>query len=134
MKHTERTKIIEWLYLNDGNYASKQEWRKEFLSFLEGLTDEVALLATDSSSCNIQKQPALSDEDLEDHVKNILRQNKSLVTCKRELTNLMKAHTSHSQPEIRKIVQKIIDNHSLSQETGFEKISGSKKADPYLTY
>lgn len=27
--------IVEWLYLHDGNYGNKTEWRKEFLAVLK---------------------------------------------------------------------------------------------------
>ncbi len=32
--------IIQWLYLNDGKYNSKAEWREAFLSFLREVLGE----------------------------------------------------------------------------------------------
>jgi hypothetical protein len=29
------TRIIDWLYTNDGKFGSKQEWRKAFVKFLK---------------------------------------------------------------------------------------------------
>jgi len=34
MTNSEIAKIIEWLYLNDGNYPDRIEWRKSFVKML----------------------------------------------------------------------------------------------------
>jgi hypothetical protein len=41
MKNQEKmTKIIEWLYVNDGMFKSKNEWREKFVRMLrESLCD-----------------------------------------------------------------------------------------------
>jgi hypothetical protein len=32
-----KDKIIEWLYVNDGKFPNKNEWRKAFVKFLDEL-------------------------------------------------------------------------------------------------
>jgi hypothetical protein len=41
MKNQEKmTKIIEWLYVNDGMFKSKNEWREKFVGMLKSLFSE----------------------------------------------------------------------------------------------
>ena len=32
-----KNQIIEWLYVNDGKFCSKNEWRQKFIQFLNEL-------------------------------------------------------------------------------------------------
>lgn len=37
MTTQEKNQIIEWLYVNDGAFKNKNEWRKEFVGLLDRL-------------------------------------------------------------------------------------------------
>ena len=40
MTQQEKSKIVEWLYLNDKQFDSKLSWRKEFMGMLDGLVSD----------------------------------------------------------------------------------------------
>jgi len=39
MTEKNKAQIIEWLYVNDGGFSSKNEWRKKLISYLDYLID-----------------------------------------------------------------------------------------------
>lgn len=161
MNPTEKNKIIEWLYLNDGKHSSKHEWREKFVSLLDSMTtvetsrvtyeDNVTYTTAVEGNMSSDIHGEVTENTLElpeyiveddrlDEETLLLLSKDKLRTCqyestaRREIKDLFTKHTDLSDYKINKIIKKLITDYSVEKEAGFEKIEGSKKVDPYFTY
>ncbi len=67
----EYYKILEWLYLNDNKFSSREEWRKNFLKELKKL-----LLFRDEQQVNIiEVSPEEAFKSLKEILKKIDKQS-----------------------------------------------------------
>ena len=67
----EYYKILEWLYLNDNKFSSREEWRKNFLKELKKL-----LLFRDEHQVNIiEVSPKEAFKSLKEILKKIDKQS-----------------------------------------------------------
>jgi len=67
----EYYKILEWLYLNDNKFSSREEWRKNFLKELKKL-----LLFRDEQQVNIiEVSPKEAFKSLKEILKKIDKQS-----------------------------------------------------------
>lgn len=49
-----KNKIVEWLYINDGKFSSKNEWRKKFIEFLNNLEQQENRLELKTTKINLE--------------------------------------------------------------------------------